>query len=214
MRSARPSWRVVTGNGKPGEWTASVECPEDWELNENTRGIHSTTFTNITVRRKPLGGPMGWWQRFVLHQTPGRDTAVSIFIITAPQFALPKLAPTPPVTYADKVREANTKLDTYDKMYKSTVKTMAYKNAVFRRVSHPLGPALMASVDKMTPTQMGTALTVTNVYSHYDSLCIVPTEAGDFSGSVTVTLLTSPAEANALKPMLDRMTRSLRLVKK
>ncbi len=209
MRSARPSWHVVTGSGKPGEWVGTMECPDNWQLvTQSSR----PNFTILTLRRKPLTGPMAWWNRVILHQA-GEGSITRIIVCVAPEIREGML-PAPPMSHADKLREANTSLDTIASADKSAMQNTPGRKMTIQRLSHPLGPALAEAMDKATPIQTGTALPGSTIHSDYDSLIIVPTEAGDFRGMVTVGSLTSPSEAAALKPILERMTRSIRLVKK
>ena len=215
MLSYHPRWHTVTGIGKPGAWVGSVECPEDWQLDTQGERLHNMGFTSLIVRRQPLSGIMGWWYRVVLRRpAEGDATEVSVFIMPQLGRTTIKSTSSAPLTHDDKAREANTALDNFEMGYKVALRGTPRKRAAFQRVSHPLGPALAASLDETAPVQAGATRTISMVPSRYESLCIAPTEAGDFTGMVMVSTLSNPNEANALKPVLDRIIHSIRVVKK
>lgn len=208
MLASRPPWHTVTGTGKPGEWVARVECPEDWQLEANPNSGRYAEDTTLTVRRKPLTGMWAWWNKFVLHRADNSaPTEFHVWVMPQTRYNVLNYSPAPPDDHDDVIRNANAVLDAIQ----SIAQSIRAQSTTFQRCSYPLGPALFVSQQQAEWTVRGS--NIVNVTNRYDSLYIAPTEAKDFMGHVTVTWLAPPGEEAALKPILERMTRSIRLVK-
>lgn len=211
MLASRPPWHTVMGNGKLGEWVGSVECPENWQLEADDNSLPSVGFTSLHVRRKPLTGVWAWWNQHVLHQSAGSEPAeISLYITPELRFEEAGMSPAPKMNRAERISHAQTLLDSFEFGYKAS--SNPQMKFSMKRISHSLGPALEVSQGAAQP--LGGGQNGTSSGFQYDSLCIAPTEAGDFTGIVMVTHYTAPEEAAALKPILERMTRSIRLVQK
>ena len=210
--SYHPRWHTVTGIGKPGEWVGSVECPENWQLEADANSMSAMSFTSLHVRRKPLTGVWAWWNRYVLRNPVGSQPAeMTLYIMPEPRFEVVGMPPAPKMNRAERVSHAETALDSFEFGYKAASQGNPRIKFAVKRIPHPLGPALEVS--------QGNAQTGGEQNSGFsgfqdDTLCIAPTEAGDFTGTVMVTSYAAPEEAAALKPILERMTRGIRLVKK
>ena len=211
----RPPWHTLTGSGNPGQWVARVECPENWQLQEELRIKGFVGFTSVVAHPKPLTGVWAWWNRVVLHQPDtSRETELRVFIMPSPQYTIVGAPPLPQVSRADRVSNAEAILDTLEMSYKTSGQNMPGMKTSFTRVSHPLGPAVAISTSdaQANRPRVGAFMSITTIV--YDSLMIAPTEAGDFTGTVAVSYSIPPRQEATLKPVLERISRSIRLVKK
>ena len=218
MLSTRPPWHVVTGTGKPGEWVCSVECPEDWQPSAGGAGMGNINigYTILTVRRKPLTGVWAWLNRLMPHPSGNKTAELRVYVMTGTRSAS-RGQPLPPVgSHADHVRQAEATIHSFEMAYKQEGWRLRGYKISCERVSHPLGPAIAVSTESLmaTPVTARVGNNVLPTVARYDTLYIAPTEAGDFTGMVDVSYLGAPEEAATMKPMLDRMMRSIRLVKK
>ena len=213
MLSTRPPWHVITGSGKPGQWVASVECPDNWQIEDEQNKQSYAGVAALTVRRKPLTGIWAWWNQYVLHQ-PQNDsnTELRIFVMPHPLYKGMRALSLSSVSHAEHIRNAAAMLDGWEAGYKiANLRGSGFKTT-FKRIGHPLGPALVFSMDDMRIGNRGAGAANT-AGAHYTTLNIAPTEAEDFSGSVIVSY-NRPEASSALKPIMERMARSIRLVKR
>ncbi len=216
MLSYHPRWHMVTGVGKPGTWVSSVECPQDWQPSAQDARMRNMGFTGLTVRRRPLTGVWAWLNRLMPHPSNNKPAELHVYVMPRTRSAS-RGQPLPPVgSHADHVRDAEATIHSFEMAYKQGGWRMRGYKIFCERVSHPLGPAIAVSMENLMAAPVNTGAgnnALTNV-SRHDSLYIAPTEAGDFTGMISVSYSGAPEEAAALKPIMERMMRSIRVVKK
>jgi hypothetical protein len=225
----RPQWRSLTGTHEPKDAALVMDCPENWMLSEVPGMANNQSFSRafssvLALKMRPLTGLPAWWQKYILRQENTSNDNITVVAYAMRDPSLIKSGSTStgvvsatPLAAKPRTRaEAEKMLDGFENGFRHFQPRGPFGNTPisFRRVEHSLGPALEMDLDRTAPVNRLPNAPARAGMWHTHILYIAPLTAPPDNGMVLVSCSLPTGQYAFMKPTVERMFRSTRLVRK